>query len=304
MTAIGYARVSTASQQEEGISLEAQEHRIQGWCQANGYQLQHVFIEARSAARADNRPELQVALSQACHSKAALVVYSLSRLARSTKDALLISERLDRAGADLVSLSERIDSTSPMGKMVFRLLAAINEFEKDQLSERTRLAMAHLRQTNRRISTKIPLGYDLAPDGQTLVENAAEQATVKNIVALRQKALSLVQIVRHLEQAGIPTKNGRGLVSLDRCAYPGPATQAPDMKKKPAKPAPVTSAEVQRRPAQDPDRPTAPERHREGRHQSRRHGLRAHASRSISWNATAWWPTSCPRCPRANPAAG
>jgi DNA invertase Pin-like site-specific DNA recombinase len=105
-----------------------------------------------SAARADNRPQLQSALRHACQGKAALVVYSLSRLARSTKDALLISERLDNAGADLVSLSERIDSTSPMGRMVFRLLSAINEFEKDQLSERTRNVMAHLRQQNRRIS--------------------------------------------------------------------------------------------------------------------------------------------------------
>lgn len=210
MIAVGYARVSTASQQEEGISLEAQEHRIHGWCQANGYQLQQVFVEARSAARANNRPQLQVALTQACQSKAVLVVYSLSRLARSTKDALLISERLDRAGADLVSLCERIDSTSPMGKMVFRLLAAINEFEKDQLSERTKLAMSHLRQSNRRISTKIPLGYDLAADGQTLVENPAEQETVRKIVALRQKGFSLGQIVRRMELERIPTKNGAG----------------------------------------------------------------------------------------------
>jgi site-specific DNA recombinase len=210
MIAVGYARVSTASQSEEGISLEAQQHRIQCWCQANGYQLQQVFVEARSAARADNRPQLQVALSKACQAKAVLVVFSLSRLARSTKDALLISERLDKAGADLVSLSERIDSTSPMGKMVFRLLAAISEFEKDQLVERTRLAMAHLRQLNKRISNLIPLGYDLAPDGQTLIENPAEQKTVKEIMALRQQGLSLVQIARQMEREGVRTKNGAG----------------------------------------------------------------------------------------------
>lgn len=44
---------------------------------------------------------------------------------------------LDVAGADLVSLSERIDTTSAAGKMVFRMLAVLNEFEKDQVSERT-----------------------------------------------------------------------------------------------------------------------------------------------------------------------
>ena len=90
-----------------------------------------------SGAKAHNRPALQAALTDACKHKAALVVYSLSRLARSTKDAIAISERLHKAGADLVSLSEKIDTTSAAGKMVFRMLAVLAEFERDIISERT-----------------------------------------------------------------------------------------------------------------------------------------------------------------------
>jgi len=71
------------------------------------------------------------------------VVYSLSRLSRSTKDTLQIAEKLDKAGADLVSLSEQIDTTSASGKMVFRLMAVLNEFERDQISERTSAALQH-----------------------------------------------------------------------------------------------------------------------------------------------------------------
>ena len=67
--------------------------------------------EGLSGKSAANRPALRAALDQACTGKAALVVYSLSRLARSTRDALSISERLAKAGADLVSLSE--SSTPP-----------------------------------------------------------------------------------------------------------------------------------------------------------------------------------------------
>lgn len=74
-----------------------------------------------------------------------LVVYSLSRLARSTTDAIAISERLAKSGADLVSLSEWIDTTSASGKMVFRMLAVLAESERDLVSERTKTAMAHLR---------------------------------------------------------------------------------------------------------------------------------------------------------------
>ena len=138
MIAVGYIRVSTAGQAKDGISLEAQDSKIRAWCSANDYPLDALYVETMSAGRADNRPELQKAISHICREKGALVIYSLSRLARSTKDAILISEKLDKAGADLVSLSEKIDTTSAAGKMVFRMLAVLAEFERDQISERHR----------------------------------------------------------------------------------------------------------------------------------------------------------------------
>ena len=126
MRAIGYVRVSTAEQAAEGVSLDAQRARIAAWAHANAAELTAVYTDAGlSGGRADNRPGLQAALDAACTAKAALVVYSLSRLARSTRDAITISERLDQAGADLVSLSEKIDTTTAAGKMVFRMLAVL-----------------------------------------------------------------------------------------------------------------------------------------------------------------------------------
>jgi DNA invertase Pin-like site-specific DNA recombinase len=132
MEAVGYVRVSTNRQATDGVSVEAQRDRIVGWCSANGYGVAQVYVDAgMSGGRADNRPGLQAALARACRTKGVLVSYSLSRLARSTKDALAISERLASAGADLVSLSERIDTTTAAGKMVFRMLAVLAEFERD-----------------------------------------------------------------------------------------------------------------------------------------------------------------------------
>ena len=116
--AVGYVRVSTERQASEGVSLEAQRARIEAWATANGLTLavEDVHVDAGlSGGRADNRPALQAALAEACKRRAPLVVYSLSRVARSTKDALAIAERLDKAGADLVSLSESIDTTTAAG---------------------------------------------------------------------------------------------------------------------------------------------------------------------------------------------
>ena len=113
MKCVGYTRVSSPGQAQDGVSLDAQQAKIKAWSLAHGYELTTVHVDAGlSGGRADNRPALQAALSEACREKAVLVVYSLSRLARSTTDAIAISERLAKSGADLVSLSERIDTTS------------------------------------------------------------------------------------------------------------------------------------------------------------------------------------------------
>ncbi|MGB4708360.1 MAG: recombinase family protein [Fuerstiella sp.] len=207
--ATGYLRVSTATQVDEGISLESQRAKIEGWCEVNDVELKGIYEDAGlSGKRADNRPALQEALDTVIRNKGVLVVYSLSRLARSTKDTLQIAERIDRAGADLVSLSEKIDTTSAAGKMVFRLLAVLNEFERDLISERTTAAMAHLRMQNRYLG-QVPYGFRLSGDMRTLEADETETETVNQIKKLRANGLSLRAIARRLDIEGVQAKSGK-----------------------------------------------------------------------------------------------
>lgn len=209
MNAFGYVRVSTDGQVADGVSLNAQQSRIRAWCEANGYTLAGLHVDAGlSGCRADNRPALQAALQESCRQKAALIVYSLSRLARSTKDAISISERLAKSGADLVSLSERIDTTTAAGKMVFRMLAVLAEFERDQIAERTKGALSHMRNQGKRISGQLPYGYDLAADGENLVLNPREQEGLRLILALRQAGKGRRRIAAALNERYISTKTG------------------------------------------------------------------------------------------------
>ena len=208
-TAIAYIRVSTTEQAETGVSLDAQAARIRAYCELNGLTLAAEYVDAGvSGKRADNRPQLQAALDHACREGAVLCCYSLSRLARSTKDTLAIADRLDKAGADLASLSEKIDTTTAAGKMVFRMLAVLAEFERDVIAERTKTAMTHKRRSGERVG-KIPFGFDLAADGQTLVENENEQRIVALVRQLREAGESLRGIAAELNRRGIPTKDGR-----------------------------------------------------------------------------------------------
>ena len=206
--AAGYIRVSTHGQAQDGVSLDAQEASIRAWCEANGYKLGKVYRDnGVSGKRADNRPGLQKALGYACRTKGAFVAYSLSRVARSTKDTIAIAERLENAGADLVSLSEKIDTTSAAGRMLFRMLAVLAEFERDVISERTKAALAHKKSKGERVGG-VPFGYRIADNGVSLVPYEPEQEAVKTITALRREGRTLQAIADELKQRKIPNRAG------------------------------------------------------------------------------------------------
>lgn len=205
--AVAYIRESTIDQR---LGLDAQREKIAQWCQLHGYTLAAVHTDAGiSGKRADNRPGLQAALREVTRNRgSAIVVYSLSRLARSVIDAIRIAERLDKAGCDLVSLSESIDTTTAAGKMIFRMLAVLAEFERDCVSERTTAALATKIARGHRVGS-VPYGFTLAADGRQLVADAREQEVIRTIHDLRP-TYGLRRIASILDNRGIrPKKGGR-----------------------------------------------------------------------------------------------
>ena len=203
--AIGYIRVSTQDQAAEGVSLEAQRAKIEAWCAVSDYELVAVYEDAGiSGARMDGRNGLHAALKSAGKG-AALVTYSISRLARSTRDMLEIAEQLERKGADLVSLTERIDTTSAAGRMIFRMLAVMAEFERDVIAERTRNALAHKKATGE-VYAPTPFGYE-AVEGR-LREVKSEARIVAEILKRRAAGDTLAEIAEDLNARGVPGKRG------------------------------------------------------------------------------------------------
>jgi len=155
MKVIGYCRVSTEDQARSGLGLEAQRAAITRWAAERGLELtiyEDAGITGTSMAK---RPALEQSL---CDAKkgSVLVAYSLSRFARSTRDMLIIAERLKRQGADLVSLTESIDTTTATGRLVFTLLSALSQFERDLTSERTRAALYALKARGVKLGPKRP----------------------------------------------------------------------------------------------------------------------------------------------------
>jgi DNA invertase Pin-like site-specific DNA recombinase len=206
-TAIAYIRVSTDKQATEGVSLAAQQSLIEQWCIKNGYELAQIFIDAGiSGKRMDTRPELLKALS-ALKKGTALVTYSLSRLARSTKDALTISEMVAKKKSDMVSLSEQIDTTTAAGKMMFQMMSVLAEFERNLVAERTTNALQHKKSTNQKYCNQTPYGFE-AVEGR-LIQVQQEVEVVAEIQAARSGGSTLQSIANNLNGRGIPTKTGK-----------------------------------------------------------------------------------------------
>lgn len=125
---IGYARVSTQDQNPQ-LQIDALQ---QAGCDK-------IFTEKASGARAD-RPELQAALDY-MRDGDTLVVWRLDRLARSVKQLIGTVEALDERQIGFRSLTEAIDTTTSGGRLVFHLFAALAEFERSIIRERTRAGL-------------------------------------------------------------------------------------------------------------------------------------------------------------------
>ncbi|MGL5582936.1 MAG: recombinase family protein [Cetobacterium sp.] len=121
---VGYVRVSTIDQNESRQMKRMKEMGIE-----------KIYLEKSSAKDIEGRPELKNLL-EFVREGDTIYVHDFSRLARSTKDLLNITEILAKKKVDLVSFKENIDTSTPTGKLMLTMIGAINEFERTNLLER------------------------------------------------------------------------------------------------------------------------------------------------------------------------
>jgi site-specific DNA recombinase len=207
-----YSRVSTVGQ-TDGVSPETQVARARAWCVVNASELAGEFSDhGISAKRADNRPGLQAALRTVCASKGVLVVYSLSRLARSVPDAYAIVQRLQKCGADLVSLSESIDTTTAMGRAFFGFVSVLSQLERELIAERTAAALQQLKATGRPYG-EVPYGKRLVRGA--LIDAPDETRTLERMRDRRQAGATFGEIAREMNADGVRTKKNESWTSAN-----------------------------------------------------------------------------------------
>ena len=178
----GYARVSTEQQ-----NLDRQIDMLQK------YGVDFIYNEKMTGTKR-NRPELEKLLERLTEGDT-VVVESLSRLGRSTKDLIWLMETFNAKSVNLVSLKESIDTTTSTGKLLFTLMSALAQFERDVLADRTKEGLAAARARGRK-GGRPPISSDLIDKAKRLYDT--KEYTMSEIEELT--GVKRATLYRHLKK--------------------------------------------------------------------------------------------------------
>ena len=210
MKVIGYIRVSTEEQASNGQSLDTQRAKIEGYAKLYDLELVAIVEDAGQSGKTLARQGLQQALGVLRRGEAeGIVITKLDRLTRSVADwqTLIDGYFGEKAGKQLFSVSDSIDTRTAAGRLVLNVLLSVAQWERETIGERTKDALQHRIRNGQRCG-KVRFGYDLGPDGRTLIENPAEQEVLRLVAQLRAEGRPLRAIAAELTTRGVPTKEG------------------------------------------------------------------------------------------------
>ena len=179
-----YARVSTQDQ-----NPDMQLNELRTYAKARDLDIIYEFIDKESGAKQD-RPELEKLLHSARDRKIdTVLVWKFDRFARSSKQLATALEEFQHLGVDFISKTEQIDTSSPTGRVIFHVISAFAEFERDMMRERTKAGIARARAQGKR-------------HGRPPLSKASQEKVKK----LRAQGLTYKEITK---QTGIPDRTVR-----------------------------------------------------------------------------------------------
>jgi site-specific DNA recombinase len=212
-----YARVSS-DKQDVDLSISAQLRALREYANRNGHQVVKEFVDEAETGRTTARPAFREMIALARRPNKTfeqVLVWKYSRFARSREDSILYKAMLKKAGVLVVSINEPFDDT-PTGRLLEAIIESLDEFYSDNLGEEVTRGMRESATRGFYLSSRPPYGYrkvrikdgskertKLEPD----LDQAGIVATIFNEVI---NGKGLTEIVRELNQKGIPGPNRKG----------------------------------------------------------------------------------------------
>ena len=207
MKAALYARVSTL---DKGQHVELQLRDLREYARARGWEIVREYVDEGISGAKDRRPALDDLMADARRRRVDIVaVWRLDRLGRSLRHLIGILDELHALGVGFVSIGESLDLTTPAGRLMFHLLGAFAQFEREIIRERVRAGMANAKAKGKAIGRrpKIALGdlrtaVELKGQGESIRGIAAELGVSKSAV---HKALRRPDAKEAMKTLGVET---------------------------------------------------------------------------------------------------
>jgi DNA invertase Pin-like site-specific DNA recombinase len=213
-----YARVSTKEQ-----STETQVTQLTAYCQSRGWAGVAVFRDDGISGVRDNRPELDKLRQRMLHGEfESIVVSKMDRLGRSLGMILRFWDEADAAGVRVIVIDQGIDTSTPAGRLQRNMLAALAEFERELILERTREGIARARALGKRFGAPRRIPESVAREVRARRERGESLRMISQRMNLK---LGGVRSVLRRDQTSGRRKADRELVSAqpDPSARPAPA---------------------------------------------------------------------------------
>ncbi len=208
-TAVGYVRVSTSMQAEDGLSLDAQRAAIAAYCSNHDLQLIRIYQDVESGAKSD-----RAGLRDALATKAdVFVVLKFDRISRSIKHFCQLYEDYFAQSMELVAIREAIKLDSALGRALVSILLVFAQMEREATGERTREAIRHINRMGYFFG-KVPYGKRAvpAPDNpryRILVPDEDEEKILAYIKTLFEGGIGPTRVAAMLNEQKIPPPQGK-----------------------------------------------------------------------------------------------
>ena len=201
MKVYGYTRVSTGRQADEGESLDVQQRQIRGYAMMRDLEIDQVYTErgVSGATALSERPQ-GAALLAALEPGDVIVTAKLDRMFRSALDALDVLQQLKARGISLHMVDLGGDVTgNGISKLVFTILSAVAEAERDRIKERIRDMKRDQKERGRFLGGTAPFGWMAAEDG-SLVPDLVAQGAIATMQEARAAGKSLRQCAELVQE--------------------------------------------------------------------------------------------------------